>query len=94
MSLCNSLLMTVSHNLPIPQLWYVLDRNILLLSPLLLLLLSPLLLLLLSPLLLLLLSPLLLLLLSPLLLLLPSFLLIARVLPQCRPPRSESFEKS
>jgi hypothetical protein len=70
MSLCNSLLMTVSHNLPIPQLWYVLDRNILLLSPLLLLLLSP------------------------LLLLLPSFLLIARVLPQCRPPRSESFEKS
>jgi hypothetical protein len=78
MSLCNSLLMTVSHNLPIPQLWYVLDRNILLLSPLLLLLLSPLLLLLLSP----------------LLLLLPSFLLIARVLPQCRPPRSESFEKS
>jgi predicted membrane metal-binding protein len=86
MSLCNSLLMTVSHNLPIPQLWYVLDRNILLLSPLLLLLLSPLLLLLLSPLLLLLLSP--------LLLLLPSFLLIARVLPQCRPPRSESFEKS
>jgi hypothetical protein len=86
MSLCNSLLMTVSHNLPIPQLWYVLDRNILLLSPLLLLLLSPLLLLLLSPLLLLLLSP--------LLLLLPSFLLIARVLPQCRPPQSESFEKS